>query len=237
MNASALGELEAGARLAVAVFLALDHPRIAGQEALLLERRAKLGLVMGQRLGKAVAHRARLSREAAAAHRHRQVILRDAVHHHEGLAQDHAQDGSREILVERLAVDGGEAPARLDPDARDRVLAFSRSVGAPILVELLNMDRRFGGRLGRESRALEVGERGQSLSHSFQRSGCSWGSSWRRRAESAIARRAGGPGLYRRAGCQAASCRVARAEASARPPSRRSARGTYPRGSTWPNAP
>ena len=41
----ALGELEAAAGLGAAVFLALDHPRITGQEAALLEHRPQVGFV------------------------------------------------------------------------------------------------------------------------------------------------------------------------------------------------
>src|SRR5271155_1983866 len=84
-SASALGELEARARLAVAVLLALDHAGIAGEEATLLKRGPKVRLEIGQRLGETVAHSARLAGEAAAAHRHRQVVLGDAIHDNERL--------------------------------------------------------------------------------------------------------------------------------------------------------
>src|SRR5438445_6867878 len=47
---SALRELEAAARLASAVLLALDHPAVAGQEAAGLEHRPEARLVVGQRL-------------------------------------------------------------------------------------------------------------------------------------------------------------------------------------------
>src|ERR1700722_11653584 len=54
----ALGELEARARLAVAVLLALDHARIAGEEAPLLEEWAQVRFEIGQRLGETMTHRA-----------------------------------------------------------------------------------------------------------------------------------------------------------------------------------
>ena len=54
-GASALGELEARARLAVAVLLALDHAGIAGEEATLLQRGPEVRLEIGQALA-AVAH-------------------------------------------------------------------------------------------------------------------------------------------------------------------------------------
>ena len=45
----ALRELEAAARLLAAVLFALDHARVAGHEAFLLERPAQVRLVIGQR--------------------------------------------------------------------------------------------------------------------------------------------------------------------------------------------
>ena len=133
-------------------FLRSTTRGIAGQEAFLLQGGAQFGLVIGQRLGEAVAHRAGLAGKAAAGHRHRQVVLGEAVDDDERLAQDHAQHGPREIDVERLAVDGRLAPAGLDPDARDGVLALAGGVGASLLVELLHMNGGFGnGRRGGRS--------------------------------------------------------------------------------------
>ena len=51
LEASALGELEGATRLRPAVLLALDHTRVAGQEAAALEHGAQLGLEIGERLG------------------------------------------------------------------------------------------------------------------------------------------------------------------------------------------
>src|SRR3569832_1506658 len=56
----ALRELEGTASLGPAVLLALDHARVAGQEAAALERAAQFRLEVGKRLGQAVAPRARL---------------------------------------------------------------------------------------------------------------------------------------------------------------------------------
>src|SRR3546814_1159457 len=72
---SALRELEAPARLGPTVLLALDHARVAGQEAALLQDRTKVRLEQGQRPADAVAHRAGLPREAAAADRADHVEL------------------------------------------------------------------------------------------------------------------------------------------------------------------
>jgi hypothetical protein len=57
----ALRELEAPAGFLLAVFLALDDARIAGQETFFLENGAQIRLVIDKRLGKAVAHGARLA--------------------------------------------------------------------------------------------------------------------------------------------------------------------------------
>src|SRR5215472_3330995 len=56
-----LRELEAAAGFGLAVFLALDHAGVAGEEAAALEHAAQLRLVAHQRLGKTVAHRAGLA--------------------------------------------------------------------------------------------------------------------------------------------------------------------------------
>src|SRR5579875_1205309 len=62
----ALRELEGTTGFGAAVLLALDHARVAGQEAAALERAAQFRLEIRERLGKAVAHRAGLTGEAAA---------------------------------------------------------------------------------------------------------------------------------------------------------------------------
>src|SRR5690606_38063444 len=63
---SALRELERAAGLAAAILLALDHARVAGQEAGGLQRGAQPRLVQLQRLGDAVLHRTGLARQPAA---------------------------------------------------------------------------------------------------------------------------------------------------------------------------
>src|SRR4029079_4894370 len=62
----ALRELEGTAGLGAAVLLALDHARIAGEEALALDRGAQARLVAGERGRDAVADRAGLAGKAAA---------------------------------------------------------------------------------------------------------------------------------------------------------------------------
>src|SRR5216683_8027074 len=72
---SALGELERPPRLGLAVFLALDHAAVAGQEAAALEYAAQLRLEIRERLGEAVAHRAGLAGQSAARYPAYDVIL------------------------------------------------------------------------------------------------------------------------------------------------------------------
>src|SRR3546814_17564088 len=90
------------ARLGAAVLLALHHAGIAGQEAAALQHRAQARLVERQRLGDAVAHRARLTGEAAALHRADDVELIAAVGDQERLGEDHAQH--RPGAVDRLVL-------------------------------------------------------------------------------------------------------------------------------------
>ena len=147
----------------MAVLLALDDARVAGEEALFLQRGAQLRLVVRQRLGEAVAHRAGLAGEAAAGDGDGEIVLAEAVGDDERLVEDHAQHRPGEIDVERLAVDGRLALAGLDPDARDGVLALAGRIGAALLVELLHVRRGFNDRRG-ERRLLEIGEGGKSVS-------------------------------------------------------------------------
>src|SRR4051794_17644771 len=103
--ASALRELEAAAGFLLAVLLALDDARGAGEETFLLERGAKLRLEVGQRLGDAVTPRARLAREPAAGNRHDDVELAGPVCDVQRLLQDHAQHRTREVALHRALVD------------------------------------------------------------------------------------------------------------------------------------
>ncbi len=107
-----------------------------------LRTRAQLRLVIGQRLGDAVAHRAGLAGQAAAGDGGDDVVLAVAVGGDDRLLQDHLQHRTGEILGEFLAVDGDAAGARLQPDAGDGVLALAGGIGAAVGVELLDIDRR-----------------------------------------------------------------------------------------------
>ena len=61
---------------------------------------AQFRLVVGQRLGEAVAHRAGLAGQAAARHRGDDVVLADAVGDLQRLLEDHAQHRAGEIDLE-----------------------------------------------------------------------------------------------------------------------------------------
>ena len=100
-----LGELEAPARLGLAVLLALHHARIAGEEAAALEHRAQIGLMSHQCLGQAVTHRARLTRQPAAGDGAYHVVLTLAVGGDEWLLDQHAQHRAGKIGLHRPAVD------------------------------------------------------------------------------------------------------------------------------------
>src|SRR3546814_12572876 len=99
-----------------------------------LQHRAQARLVERQRLGDAVAHRARLTGDAAALHRADDVELIAAVGDQERLGEDHAQPRPGEVDRLVLAVHGDLAGARLDPDAGYGVLALAVGVGAALRV-------------------------------------------------------------------------------------------------------
>src|SRR5690606_22654269 len=99
---SALGELEGPAGLGAAVLLALHHAAVASEEAAALQDAAQLGLVMGERLGDAVAHGTGLAREPATGHGGDDVVLAVAVSGDDGLLQDHLKHRTGEIGAEFL---------------------------------------------------------------------------------------------------------------------------------------
>jgi hypothetical protein len=111
-------------------------------------------------------HRAGLPGEAAAGDRDQQVILGEPVGDDQRLVEDHAQNRAREIDVERAAIDGDHALAGLDPDAGDGVLALAGRIGAALLVELLHVMGRIGGR--GDIGAFQIRERGESFGHICQ---------------------------------------------------------------------
>src|SRR5690606_36226595 len=125
ISRSALGELERTASLALAILLSLDHARVPGQEAALLEDRPQLRLVIGQCLGNSVPYGPGLSGKSAARHRRHDVVLAVAIGCEDRLAQDHLQHRPSEILVVFLVVDDDAALARLDPHPGDGVLALA----------------------------------------------------------------------------------------------------------------
>src|SRR5690242_5629593 len=146
----ALRELETAARTGAAVLLALDHAAVAGQEAVGLHRAAQRRLELRQRLGDAVAHRARLARQAAARDGGDHVELAVALADVERLLDDHLLGRAREVDLLVTAVDGDLAGAELHPDAGDGVLAAAGGVGAALRVDFL---------LARRGRRLDAGDR------------------------------------------------------------------------------
>src|SRR3546814_7001531 len=126
----ALRELEAAARLGLAVLLALDRAAVAGKESRRLDRCAQRRLVAGQCLADAVLDRAGLARKTAALDGADHVILALPRRHVERLVDDEAQRRPREIDFLIATVDHDLARARLEPDARDRILAAAGGISA-----------------------------------------------------------------------------------------------------------
>src|SRR5690606_14221289 len=168
----ALRELEAAASLGAAVLLTLDDARVAGQEALGLDRGAQRRLIFGQRLRDAVLDGAGLPREAATLDRADHVILAGPLGDRERLVDDEAQRRAREIDFLIAAIDRDLAGAGLHPDACDGVLAAAGRISAALLVQLLLAERRVGdGRLRRGDsditlrEVLQIGQRVDGIRH------------------------------------------------------------------------
>ena len=150
----ALGELRRLARLVQAGLLALDLARVAREVALALERHAKLGVGLDERPGDAVAHRAGLAADAAAVHADPEVVRAVGAGGLERAERRGAVRGTREVLLERAAVDPGLAVAGPEDDARDGRLALA---GTEILRDVCHSDSsRVFGRL-RGVRVLGAG--------------------------------------------------------------------------------
>src|SRR3954462_1611984 len=77
--ALALGELERTPCFGPAVFLALDHARVAGEKAALFERPAQIRLEFHRRLGQPVPPRAGLTRQSSARNGAGHVVLAVAI--------------------------------------------------------------------------------------------------------------------------------------------------------------
>jgi len=122
-------ELEAAARLLMAVFFALDDAAVAGQGNRLL--RSFLWKVSSYKSSaRLMPKRTAPAWPESPPPTTVQVMskLPIAVDGGEGLVDNHAQHRPREIDFQRLAVDGDFAAAALDPTARDGVFAPSGAV-------------------------------------------------------------------------------------------------------------
>src|SRR5258706_10455683 len=141
----ALRELERLARLGAAVLLALHRARVAGEKAALFQDATQIRLEIGQRLGDAVTHGARLARQTAAGDGADHVVLAGTGRRHQPLLDHRPQHRTRGVDFDFAGVDGDLAGAGLDPDPGNRVLALSGGVGTALLVDLLDVFRRFRG--------------------------------------------------------------------------------------------
>src|SRR5581483_4685880 len=104
-DASALAELRRLARLVQAGLLALDLAGVARQVALALEQYAEVRVDLDEGARDAVPHCARLPRRAAAVDAHAEVVLAVERRRLERRHDHHAVRQTREVLLDRLAVD------------------------------------------------------------------------------------------------------------------------------------
>src|SRR5215471_1757289 len=119
----ALGVLRCLAGLLKAVLLPLLDPRVSGEEARLLQRRAILRVHEDQRAGHAQPQRAGLPGHAAAGDPRDHVETALGAERHEGLIDELLVHLVREVGVERPAVDGPLSGARHDPHPGNGLLA------------------------------------------------------------------------------------------------------------------
>src|SRR6185437_10694821 len=219
-----LAELEAAPSLGASVFLAFHCAWIACQEAAGLERRTQGGFIGNESTADAVANRASLARQSTSRNRYDDIELSVPVGGNQGLAQNHSQHRAREVYLLIAAVDRDLTAARLDPHARDRILATPGGIGTSFLVPVrlgliagicLFRHLRLDQRRLEFTKAFYVFRHGPS---SPCDSWCSWDSFCRYRPSPAAALRADAPLRDRRAGSIAGDGRVAHAAACARPP-------------------
>src|SRR5207247_6787145 len=129
-EALALRELRRLARLVEAGLLALDLARVPRQVALALQEDAEVGVHLDERPCDAVPDGSRLSRRPAAVHADAKVVLPLEIRHLQRREHTFAVQQTREVLLERLAVDPRLAVAGTEDHARDRGLALA---GAEVL--------------------------------------------------------------------------------------------------------
>src|SRR5688572_12302975 len=120
---SALGELLRLAGLDEAVLLALLLPRVAGEEAGLLQDDPLLGVELSERAGDRHAQRAGLAGHAAAVDRRLDVVRLGNLGNAQRLGDDHPLGGGREVDVERTPVDRDVTGALAQAGAGDGLLA------------------------------------------------------------------------------------------------------------------
>src|SRR3546814_5270650 len=110
----ALAELFAATRLVEADFFTFDFAGIAGNQAGLLERRLQCFVVVDQRTGDTVAHRASLAAFAAAVDVDMKIERLEMTCEIQGLTHNHASGFAGKVFVDGLAVDNDFARAFLD---------------------------------------------------------------------------------------------------------------------------
>jgi hypothetical protein len=111
----ALRELEAATCLGTTVLLALNSTAVTCQEAALFQDATQAWLKVGQRTGDAMTHRTGLTRKTTTIDGAIDIHFGVARHQNHRLRHEHAENRTREVGFNRLAVDRDFALAALDP--------------------------------------------------------------------------------------------------------------------------
>src|SRR5438034_8919390 len=122
-----LGELRRLARLVEPGLLALHDPCVSGQEAGPLERDAQLGIRLDQCPRDSMPHGPGLAAGTAAVNADAEVVDAFDARHLERREREHPVRRTREVLLDRAAVEPRIAVARAQDHARDRRLALART--------------------------------------------------------------------------------------------------------------
>ena len=138
---SALGVLRSLTGLLEAVLLAFLAAGITSEEAGLLQEAALLGIQLDERAGDAHPQCAGLAADTTTEDGAIDVVDLFLAGEAQRLADDHPRHRRGEVVLEGATVDGHDAGARAETDARDRFLATSGGLGKRLGAHAIHIPR------------------------------------------------------------------------------------------------